>query len=190
MKNEKQKKNPVSIVLLTAAVLISLLLLGLYAWKNAAPPKTGDDNDTGPDTAIGTITPISVPTAVYKPTEALSPIAELTEIPSVTPTQEAAPTKKPSPTPRPEVTPMPRPEFQPVKALYLKPGSFQDSSRLDHYIDLANRTEINAYVIDIKSDWGMITYKSGIDDVIAAKACSNNIDIRKIIKNSTTTISG
>ena len=182
MKNEKQKKNPVSIVLLTAAVLISLLLLGLYAWKNAAPPKTGDDNDTGPDTAIGTITPISVPTAVYKPTEALSPIAELTEIPSVTPTQEAAPTKKPSPTPRPEVTPMPRPEFQPVKALYLKPGSFQDSSRLDHYIDLANRTEINAYVIDIKSDWGMITYKSGIDDVIAAKACSNNIDIRKIIK--------
>jgi len=176
MENEKQmknakmqrKKNRITITLLTAAVIISLTLLGLYIWKNSqTPPETGN-GDISPTISLATITPA----VTNKPTVEPSPTESPTEAPTVTP----------APTPKPTVTPIPKLEFQPVKALYLKPGSFQDSSRLEHYIDLANRTEINSYVIDIKSDWGIITYKSEIPDVKAANACRNDIDISKIIK--------
>lgn len=169
VKTEKQRKKSISIILLTAAVLISLLLLGLHAWRKGRTPSDTDDNgDLSPTVALTTITP----SVTNIPTVAPSPTAEPTEVPTATP----------EPTPKPTVTPVPKPEFQPVKALYLKPGSFQDSKLLEHYIDLANRTEINSYVIDIKSDWGIITYRSEIEDVIAAKACRNDIDIGKIIK--------
>ncbi|NLM11240.1 MAG: hypothetical protein GX213_10800 [Clostridiaceae bacterium] len=168
VKTDKQKKNAISIILLTVAVLISLSLLGLHTLKNTAPPETEDNGNISPTIAANTITP----SVTYAPTEAPTPAAEPTE----------APTATPVPTLKPTVTPMPRLEFEPVKALYLKPRSFQEASLLDHYIDLANRTEINSYVIDIKSDWGIITYKSEIEDVVAAKACREDIDIRKIIK--------
>lgn len=164
----RQKKNIKSIILLTVAVLISLTLLGLYTWKNTRPSETGEDGDLSPTISAGTITP----TVTYAPTQAPSPTASPTE----------APTPTPTPTPKPTVTPVAKLEFEPVKALYLKPASFQESHLLDHYIDLANRTEINAYVIDIKSDWGVIQYKSEIEDVLAAKACREYVDIRKIIK--------
>jgi len=37
--------------------------------------------------------------------------------------------------------------------------------RLQHYVDLANRTEINAYVVDIKDDDGYVGYESNIPAV-------------------------
>lgn len=163
---DKHKRNTVSIIVLTVLVLISLALLGLYARYRQTPSEPGDD--TGPTAALNSPTP----EVTFAPTE----------IPSPTETPAGEPTVAPSPMPEPSVTPVPKPEFQPVKALYLKPESFQNNSLLEHYIDLANRTEINAYVIDIKSDWGLITYRSEIEDVRAAKACRDDIDIRKIIK--------
>jgi len=167
-KTKKHRKNRITIILLTVAVLISLTLLGLYTRNRRSPSDSGNNGDLSPTLALNTITP----TVTNIPTEAPSPTENPTEVPTTTP----------EPTPKPTVTPIPKLEFQPVKALYLKPGSFQSGNALDHYIDLANRTEINSYVIDIKSDWGTITYKSEIPDVIAAKACRDDIDIRKIIK--------
>ena len=55
--------------------------------------------------------------------------------------------------------------------------------RTDHYIDLANRTEINAYVIDIKNDAGMLMYDSELDVVNKAKADTPGFDIRTVTKN-------
>ncbi|WP_252891685.1 putative glycoside hydrolase [Thermoclostridium stercorarium] len=160
----KQKKKTVSIVVLTVLVLLSLSLLALYIRHSSSDSRDGNGADRSG--ALNTITPTVTP----EPTGAPYPTEIPAEEPSVTP--------EPSPT----ATPAPKPEFQPVRALYLKPESFQNPTTLDHYIDLANRTEINAYVIDIKSDWGTITYRSEIEDVRAAKACRDDIDIREIIK--------
>jgi hypothetical protein len=55
-------------------------------------------------------------------------------------------------------------------------------NNLDHYIDLANRTEINAYVIDIKGDDGRILYDSQLPDVDAAKGDTPGFDIRTVTK--------
>lgn len=156
------RKNVAMVIALSMAVVVTLLALGIYFWKS------GDINNPSGDDLTVTPTPTTETTPTATPA--------LTEDPTPTST----PTPTPSPTPAP--TPMARLDFKPVKALYLKSGSVQNSERLQHYIDLANRTEINAYVIDIKNDDGSLTYKSEIPDVIAAKAHQENVDIRKIIK--------
>ncbi|MCG8336930.1 MAG: putative glycoside hydrolase, partial [Proteobacteria bacterium] len=67
-----------------------------------------------------------------------------------------------------------------VKGLYLAPNSVQE--KLDHYIELANKTELNAYVIDIKSDYGLVQYKSKIPQVLAANAYTPVYDPKVLIK--------
>ncbi len=167
---EEKKKGTLITVLLTAAVVVSLSLLGYYVWAKGVSQQP----DKNP---IGSATPTpaeyaSLPTNTPEPTPTVAPTSIPTMAATLIPTA--------TPTPKPVTTLMPKPEFEPVKALYLKPGSVQGN--IDHYIDLANRTEINAYVIDIKSDDGTILYKSEIEDVIAANACMKNFDICKVIQ--------
>ncbi len=119
--------------------------------------------------------------------------------PTATPTQTAespAPTDTPTPTPSPTpaATPTPTPTAtpnangdskstrtpDPVKALYLNSTSVR--SKLDHYIELANKTEINAYVIDIKTDDGRITYDSELESVNSANGDTPGFDIREVTK--------
>ena len=117
--------------------------------------------------------------------------------PSSAPTETAAPTETPAGTPTSTPTPTPTPTSAaehgagddrrssrkldvPVKALYLNNESVR--KKLDHYIDLANKTEINAYVIDIKDDSGKLTYDSDIETVNAAKADTPGFDIREVTK--------
>lgn len=151
------------VILLSVAVVSVLLLLGLYIWMNK-----GDKDLTDNDKLTPTPTTVITTSQTSAPTEAPSPTS--------------TPTPSPSPSPTPGPTPMARLDFEPVKALYLAPGTVTTSSKVDHYIDLANRTEINAYVIDIKSDDGTILYKSEIPDVIAANAHTESFDIRKVIE--------
>ena len=157
-----KKKNPAMITVLSLAVIATLLILGIYIWKSGSFGNPAEDD----------ITPT--------PTAEVTPTPEITATP--VPTEAPSPTSTPTPVPSPTPTPMARLEFEPVKALYLASGSVQSPSKLDHYIDLANRTEINAYVIDIKSDDGTILYKSELPDVIAASAHKADFDIRKVIK--------
>lgn len=103
------------------------------------------------------------------------------ETPSVTPspTPEATPTPTPSKEPEPgEDKRSTRKLDVPVKALYLNNTSVRNN--LDHYIELANKTEINAYVIDIKDDVGRIMYDSNLQVVNDAKADTPSFDIRKV----------
>lgn len=172
------KPSRMVIILLSVAVVVSFALLGVYIWTSskAEPVDTGQSITTTPgsETAYATVSPTNspAPAETTKPTETSTPTPE--------PTQSPSPTEIPATKPRAQVTPMPKLPFEPVKALYLNPGTVQDNEKMNHYIDLANRTEINAYVIDIKSDYGTIMYKSEIEDVLKAGACMGSFDIRKV----------
>ena len=131
---------------------------------------------------------------VPQPPETVSPSPEDTATPTTTPS--AAPTGTRSlpytytdstPTPKPTPEPSPGEDRRstrkldvPVKALYLNHNSVKNN--LDHYIDLANKTEINAYVIDIKNDSGILLYDSELEMVNAAKADTPGFDIREVTK--------
>ncbi|HAA24689.1 MAG TPA: hypothetical protein DCE11_01030 [Ruminiclostridium sp.] len=167
---ENGSKKSILPVLLTIAVVLSLSLLGYFAWKTGQnQPNPGIDPQD-----YASLTPTSVPTNAPTEAPALTP----TDVPA----QEPSPEPSPEPTVTPKPTPLPKLEFKPVKALYLPPGSVQNSEKIDHYIELANRTEINAYVIDIKGDGGMVMYKSEIDIVKEADICVKYLDLAKLIK--------
>lgn len=174
-----QAKNNRMMLFLTIAVVLSLALLALIIVQNR-PESNGNVTPTPTTAVVATATPTVTPTggqaSSSEPTA--SPVPEVT----ATPVPEKVISE---PTSAPyigsDITPAPKLPFEPVKALYLKPGSYQDEKQLQHYIDLANRTEINAYVIDIKGDFGNIYYKSEIPDVVAAKACSD-FNIQKALE--------
>ena len=52
-----------------------------------------------------------------------------------------------------------------VKALYLTGWTVGGANNREHYIELANTTEINSYVVDIKDDDGFVGYESQIPEV-------------------------
>ena len=52
-----------------------------------------------------------------------------------------------------------------VKALYLTGWTAGSKEKINHFIELANTTEINSYVVDIKDDDGYVGYKSEVEAV-------------------------
>jgi hypothetical protein len=79
-----------------------------------------------------------------------------------------------------QVSPIKKPDA--VKALYLTGWTAGTASRLDFFINLAKKTEINSYVIDIKDDDGLVGYESGIPAVREINAWKNKYDADKVIK--------
>lgn len=93
----------------------------------------------------------------------------------------ATPTPSPSPSPSPSPTPIPETVSLPVKGLYLTPSSVDTMAKLQHYVDLANTTEINAYVIDIKDDYGMICYETKVPLAVKHNAWKKNYDVKQVL---------
>ncbi len=56
--------------------------------------------------------------------------------------------------------------YVPVKGVYMTSYAAGSSEKLESMIGLADRTEINAFVIDVKEDLGLVTYEA---DVALAK---------------------
>ena len=80
---------------------------------------------------------------------------------------------------------MPRvkPARQTVKAVYLTAYSAGQKNKMDEIINLLNKTELNAVVIDIKDYSGKILYDSKLDLVNEIKASGNRMgDVRALIK--------
>lgn len=71
----------------------------------------------------------------------------------------------------------------PVRALYLSQEVVTDSSRVQHFIDLAKHSVINAYVIDVKGVEGMVLYDSKIPAVRNARAFTKEYDLDKLLKD-------
>ncbi|MEN8904767.1 MAG: putative glycoside hydrolase [Clostridiales bacterium] len=67
-----------------------------------------------------------------------------------------------------------------AKGLYLTATSA--GSRLDHYIELANKTEINSYIIDFKDDDGYVCFDSKNETAKEVKAVDVRYDPKKVVK--------
>jgi len=69
-----------------------------------------------------------------------------------------------------------------VKALYLTGWTAGSSQKLEHYIELANTTEINAYVVDIKDDDGYVGYESQVPVVRENNTWKKKYNPEKVLK--------
>lgn len=52
-----------------------------------------------------------------------------------------------------------------TKGLFIEGWSIGNQNTLKHFIELANRTEINTYVTDVKEDDGYVSYSSNVKEV-------------------------
>lgn len=69
-----------------------------------------------------------------------------------------------------------------VKALYLTGWTVSSTAKLNHYVELANNTEINSYVVDIKDDDGYVGYESQVPAVREVGGWMKKYDVDKVLK--------
>ncbi len=69
-----------------------------------------------------------------------------------------------------------------VKALYLTGWTAGSMKKVEHYVNLANTTEINSYVIDIKDDDGYVGYESQLPEVREIEGWKKKYDVDKVLK--------
>lgn len=69
-----------------------------------------------------------------------------------------------------------------AKALYLTGWTVSSTAKLNHYVELANNTEINSYVVDIKDDDGYVGYESQVPAVREAGGWMKKYDVDKVLK--------
>lgn len=86
----------------------------------------------------------------------------------------------------------PQPDAPKVKGVYATAHS-AGGSRLHSLLELMDRTELNALVVDVKDDWGYITYDTGNPDLLAMDTTKNIIrdmpaliNLRSMPENSST----
>lgn len=126
--------------------------------------------DSGNKTALNT--PAPTPVGEEQPQ---------TSTPVISPTpageQPLTPDEEQTPTPVPEPK-----EHVPVKGLYLTTNTVGTPQRLQHYVDLANKTEINAYVIDIKDDNGIICYETNVPLAVKHGVWEKKYDVKEVLR--------
>ncbi len=96
-----------------------------------------------------------------------TPSATLLPTPSAT-----APVETPPATAAPKVK---------AKALYLTGWTVGSMKKVQHFVELAQKTEINSYVIDIKDDDGKVGYQSQVPEVMEAGAWEVKYDVDKVL---------
>lgn len=69
-----------------------------------------------------------------------------------------------------------------TKALYLSGWLIGKDEQLNHFINLANKTEINSYVIDVKEDDGMVSYPSSVKMVEENNLWKKKYDPKHVIE--------
>ncbi|MDQ2086306.1 putative glycoside hydrolase [Herbivorax sp. ANBcel31] len=89
---------------------------------------------------------------------------------------------EPTPEPTPKPTPEPTPEPVKAKALFLSSWPLSIQSNIEHFVNLANTTEINAYVIDIKDDTGYVSYPSEVPLVKEKQTYQSRFKIEEVVR--------
>lgn len=142
---------------ITMGLVLFTMVTGIFA-SCSSSPKVVPTNNIPPEEKYDTPTP-------QPQTDPVTPTPE-----SVTPAQT------------PEATVMPTKKDVKVKGLYVTGWTIGDDKKLQYYVDLANQTEINTYVIDIKNDDGIVSYESSVPQVIEAGNWTNKYNPEKVIK--------
>ncbi len=88
------------------------------------------------------------------------------------------PTSEPSKKPEPEQTPdLPHVEVKEVKSVYISSSIANNNKKLDSIIEVANNTEVNAFVFEVKDESGYLFYDLDVDkakEIGAVKADSKS----------------
>ena len=101
---------------------------------------------------------------------------------------DADATKTETTEPSQQQTPAPTEPVKPavkdikVKALYLTGWTVGSMKKVEHYANLANTTELNSYVIDIKDDDGYVGYESQLAEVREINGWKKKYDVDKVLK--------
>ncbi|MCX7923600.1 MAG: putative glycoside hydrolase [Clostridia bacterium] len=96
--------------------------------------------------------------------------------------ETAAPQSTPTVSPENTNGPFKNADKKRVKAKGLYLTATSAGARLDYYIDVANKTEINSYVIDVKNDYGTVTFDSQVPLAKEIGAVEKRFDADKVIK--------
>ena len=156
------------LVIVLAISGITILLFEFFDpdTQNANGAQGGNEQSTSTVPQSDTTTVPSTPSSTPAPT-------------TPTPTKPASPTEAPTPAPTP--TPVSPTSSIPVKGLYLTPNSVATKERLQHYVELANTTEINAYVVDVKDDLGEVCYETNVPLAIKHDAWKKKYDVKQML---------
>ena len=99
--------------------------------------------------------------------------------PTVVETSDGNAVVESTPTSTPEISNVNQKRVK-AKGLYLTASSA--GGRLDHYIELANTTEINSYVIDVKNDYGIVSFDSKVPLASEIGAIEKLFSIEDVVK--------
>lgn len=94
-----------------------------------------------------------------------------------TPTPEPAPAPSPHP-PEAPLAPIPWPDDA-IRGIYVSYFAMGHEGHRRHIIDILTKTEINALVIDVKGDHGLVSYPTSVPlahDIGAAKPTAEDLD--------------
>lgn len=110
--------------------------------------------------------------------------------PSPQPTEQPASASKPAGSPTPTLQPSHTPEPTrvetkrdvKVKGLYLTGWTAGSKEKMEGFIKLADETELNAFVIDIKNDDGIVSYASEVAEVQKYGTFEKKFNPQQLIK--------
>ncbi len=112
-----------------------------------------------------------------------SPVQSSSETPVPEPSFPSNSLPPSTPAPSARNTPLkPEDDNFRAKALYLSGWTVGSEEKVLHYIQLANSTEINSYVIDIKDESGLVAYESSVPLVQETKGWDGKYDPDKVIR--------
>lgn len=161
------------------SIISILVLVSMLASCNENG--VGENNSPTPSTSpFTTSEPTKTPGATSLPTPSNTPVE--TVEPTQSPTASPGPTATQTPTgsPVPSTTPKEAKDIPVVKGIYLSEGNVSDRSKLDKWIQFANDTEINAFVINVKNDSGYIVYDSQNETAIANNAIRSMFNVKNL----------
>ena len=93
----------------------------------------------------------------------------------------ALPDPDPDPGPEPYPDPIPRPQY--VRGLYLSGRGAGSASLREPVLELIRNSELNAVVVDVKTDDGSVTYiDTEVELAIAAGSNRNDVDMRAFLE--------
>lgn len=184
-------------------VIILAVIFGVLAYKvskqnlDNLPDVPTPTPTLSPTPVPGTPTPTPVPTPTLTPTP--TPTPTNTPTPTITNTPTPVPTSPETgepctPTPTPTSTPTPTPAWddnylvgwtdnrEKVNVIGAYVGlSLDDKDKLAKWLEIADTTELNAVVIDVKHDSGKVTYQMG-DEYISSYSYRDMKGLLKTLK--------